>query len=249
MSKELLAIILAAGIGKRLGAEYANLPKCLLPMGERTLLERHLELLQAAGVGEIVIGTGFESGRIQQTLDRWPGTVKCSTFHNPDYRQGSIVTLWHARDLLRAGKDVLVMDADVLYGRELLERLVRTGHANCFLLDRDLEAGEEPVKLCVRDGRLVEFRKRIEIDAEYCGESVGFFRFSPAVAAELAARVEAYVAEGRVDEPHEEAIRDLLLSEPSRFGFEDVTGLPWIEVDFPQDVIRARDEILPRIGD
>jgi choline kinase len=48
-------------------------------------------------------------------------------------------------------------------------------------------------------------------------------------------------------EPYEEAIRDVLLAEPRQFGYEDVTGLPWIEIDFPEDVKRARDDILPRL--
>jgi choline kinase len=40
----------------------------------------------------------------------------------------------------------------------------------------------------------------------------------------------------------------VLLGAPKSFGYEDVTGLPWIEIDFPEDVVRARDEILPNLG-
>ena len=67
------------------------------------------------------------------------------------------------------------------------------------------------------------------------------------MAERLAMRTEAYVAAGRRDAPHEEAIRDLALEYPAEFHIEDVTGLPWIEIDFPEDVARARDEILPRL--
>jgi choline kinase len=49
------------------------------------------------------------------------------------------------------------------------------------------------------------------------------------------------------DAPHEEAVRNVLLREPGAFGFEDVTGVPWIEIDFPEDVVRAREQILPAI--
>ncbi len=49
-------------------------------------------------------------------------------------------------------------------------------------------------------------------------------------------------------ELYDEALRDLLLSEPpGTFGFEDVTGLPWIEIDFVEDVERARAQVLPRL--
>ncbi len=52
--------------------------------------------------------------------------------------------------MLVAGDDILLMDADVLYDRCIIERLVKTNISNCFLVDRDLEPGDEPVKLCVR---------------------------------------------------------------------------------------------------
>jgi choline kinase len=117
-------------------------------------------------------------------------------------------------------------------------------------LDRDFEPGDEPVKLCVQNGQLVEFRKQVAADLTYdfAGESVGFFRFESAFARRLATRTEYYVAAGRHEEPYEEAIRDLLLETPSAFGYEDITGLPWIEIDFPEDMKRAENEILPLLG-
>ena len=114
----------------------------------------------------------------------------------------------------------------------------------------NLEAGEEPVKLCVRDGRIVEFRKQVDpaLAYDFHGESVGFFKLSEEMALALAEMVERYVSAGRRDEFYEEAIRDLVLGDHGpRFGFEDVTGLPWIEIDFPQDVARAEREVLPRM--
>jgi choline kinase len=131
----------------------------------------------------------------------------------------------------------------------MIGRLRDSPHPNCFLLDRDFEAGEEPVKLCVRAGRLIDFRKRIDknLKFDFQGESVGFFRFSAGTAAALIRRAADYVNEERLDEPYEEVIRDLLLQDPARFGYEDITGMPWIEIDFPEDVQRAERDILPRL--
>jgi choline kinase len=47
----------------------------------------------------------------------------------------------------------------------------------------------------------------------------------------------------------EDPLRDVILEAPDVFGFEDITGLPWIEIDFPEDVVRARTEVLPRLLD
>ena len=245
------AIILAAGSGSRLGERNSGLPKCLLRLGGKTLLQRHLEILHGCGVSEIVLVLGFAREAIETELDGLNSGPRPVTLDNPQYREGSVVSLWTARHQLVRGGDVLVMDADVLYGRSLIERLLGSRFANCFLLDRDFIPGEEPVKLCVRGGQLVEFRKRIpqNLQFDFCGESVGFFRFSESAARQLAQICERYVNAGRTREPHEEAIRDLLLnSEPGTFGFEDITGSPWTEIDFPDDLRRAEEVILPRLS-
>ncbi len=239
------ALILAAGVGRRLSSESNRPPKCLLEFGGRSLLSRHLNTLENLGVHEIVVGVGYRANSVRQAITLHKPKANVQLVHNPDYEQGSIVTLWQLRHHLSDGKDVLLMDADVLYDPRILERLVNSVHCNCLLLDRDLEAGDEPVKVCVRDGQLIEFRKKVRVNADYCGESVGFFRFSADIAQQLAETCRRYIAANRREEPHEEALRDLLLSSPEKFGFEDITGLAWIEIDFTDDINRAKTEVLP----
>jgi choline kinase len=238
------AVILAAGVARRLGAAAGGRPKSLLEFGGATLLERHLVLLASLGVAPVTVVTGSQADLVEAAL-----AGRARTVHNPDYLSGSIVSLWTAREELTAGDEVLLMDADVLYHPDVLRRLVASRFRDCLLRDRGFEDGPEPVKLCTRHGTIVEFRKTVAPDIEYdaIGESVGFFRFSPESARELALLAQQYLDQGRRDEPYEEAVRDLILREPSRFGVEDVSGLPWIEIDFPEDVTRAREEVLPRI--
>ncbi len=243
------ALILAAGVGARLGRADDAPPKALLRFGGKSLLARHVEILAAAGVTKIVIGVGYRADLIEAEVASLETPVGIQFVTNPDYREGSMVTLWRLREALRAGDEILLMDADVLYHPEMITRLMTSRHPSCLLYDGDFEPGEEPVKICIRDDRIVEFRKKVEVAYDSCGESVGFFRLSPATARALADRAEHYLAAGRRAEMYEEAIRDLLLDGPGDpFGIEDVTGLPWIEIDFPEDVDRAENEILPRIG-
>ncbi|MEI1374703.1 phosphocholine cytidylyltransferase family protein [Nostoc sp. UHCC 0926] len=242
------AIILAAGVGRRLGKDGQIQPKCLLKFNGKSLLERHLNYLRHYQIDEVVIAVGYQAERIQEEIKALGAENWVSTVYNPDYTKGSVVSLWTVRQHLVAGDDILLMDADVLYDRRIIERLVKTNIPNCFLLDRDFEPGDEPVKLCVRDNYLVEFRKQVALGLAYdfAGESVGFFRFGSATH-RIATRTEQYVADGRHDEPYEEVIRDLLLETPETFGYEDITGLSWLEIDFPQDIQRAQNDILPQI--
>ncbi len=235
------AIILAAGRGNRLGKVAAGRPKCLLQFGGKSLLQRHMEILDGLGVDRIIIVTGYRHEDIEATLAALKPWTPVETIINPNYETGSVVSLHCAYNHLTDGTDTILMDADVLYDPAILGRLFNTSSGNCFLLDRDFEPGEEPVKLCLAGNTLVEFRKKpdTEISWNCQGESVGFFRFDSGVCARLAARTQSYIDNGRSGEPYEEAIRDLLMETPDSFNFEDITGLPWIEIDFPADVERA----------
>lgn len=238
------AILLAAGVGRRLG-QNRPMPKVLLRFGGRTLLERHLAALAGNGVGDVTITVGFEAEAIRAEVTRLGYAVDFVT--NADYRQGSLVSLAVQREALRSGETVLLMDGDVLYDARMIARLLEAGGENVLLVDRNIEPGDEPVKICFRGETIVDFRKQPEHRHDWHGESVGFFRFSPEMAGMLAARCEAYVAQGRTALEYEEAIRDLILEEPARFAAADVSDLPWTEIDFTEDVERAENVILPQL--
>lgn len=241
--------MLAAGLGSRLsGGDESHRPKVLLRFGGLTLLERHLRTMRNLGIESLTLVTGYHASEITRALDelRIGGFVR--VVENPDYRKGSVVSLWTARETLTNGGDVVFMDADVLYHPQVLERLIRAETANCLLLDRDFAVGDEPVKLCLRAGVLVEFRKVVSGSYDEMGEWVGFLKLSEPYAVRLARTLDRFMADGRFDEPMEEAVRELIQSSPAgAFGICDVTGLPWIEIDFAEDVAKARDVILPAI--
>jgi choline kinase len=245
------AIILAAGRGLRLQqADDRQLPKCLLQFGGMSLLERHLRLLKQSGVDDVVLALGYRHERVEAELDRLKWLPRPQIVLNPRFELGSVLTVHSAAEALTRGGDVLLMDADVLYDRRIATALVAgDGPANRVLIDRDFEAGDEPVKLCISEGVPVELRKKLEPDLKYdiIGESVGFFRFDRTGAGRLADLVEGYVSRDCAHMPHEEAVRDLLRERSQTFEVADVTGAPWIEIDFPTDVIRAAHEVLPQL--
>lgn len=244
------AIILAAGRGSRL-AEFnpESLPKCLLEFGGHSLLSRHLDLLYRLHIHTVDLVVGYEADRIIEHVGTLASRPDVAFHYNPRFEQGSVVSLRAASDVLTSGEDVLLMDADVLYHPQILARLVQSSKPNCFLLDRDFMPGDEPVKIALQNGLMVEFRKRLPAGLVYdqIGESVGFFRFGGLCAARIAKECERFESEGLADSPHEEALRNVLLENPADFDIEDVTGLPWIEIDFPEDVERANTEILSAI--
>ena len=142
------------------------------------------------------------------------------------------------------------MDGDVLYDHRMLDRLATAPRSDVFLMDREIEEGEDPVKLCFKDGLLVDFHKRPSVVFDWWGEWIGFARFSGGTAGKIAVACQRYMEAGRLDEIYEEAIQDIVVSAPpGRFSVEEVTGLPWVEIDFPDDLRRAREEVYPSLRD
>jgi choline kinase len=240
------AIMLAAGIGRRLAGRHP--PKPLLSVGGKTLLERHSEVLRSRGIDHLVLVVGHRETELRSEVERLGADGFVRLQRNPDYMRGSILSLWCARTILGSETGTLIMDADVFYHPDLMDRLLASPHPDCLLLDRNFEPGDEPVKVGVSDGKVVEFGKTIDGAAfDLVGEWPGFVKLSAPVSRALVGLMHELTEAGRIDAPMEDALRDLILRHPGILQWEDITGLPWVEIDFVQDLERAREEILPLV--
>jgi choline kinase len=241
--------MLAAGVGHRLGMGENAPPKALLRFDGETLLKRHLDILAHFGLFDLTLVVGHQADAIERELVALGGRDRVRTSVNPDYRTSSLLSLWTLREVLTAGQPVLYMDADVLYDWRMLERLLASPHENCILIDRSGAPDTEWLDVRIRAGRIVAFDKGVTLDDyDIRAEWVGFARFDAAMAARLAQTIERYVQDERLGVIYEEPMRDVML-EADSFGYADATGLPWIEIDFPEDLRRAHTEILPRLVD
>jgi choline kinase len=237
------AIILAAGVGKRFKEVTDRRPKCLIEIQGETLLARTLTALGAAGVREAVVVIGYRGEMIRRHIGPSCGGVRVRYVTNPRYTKGAILSLWSARE--EFDDDVIIMDADVLFPVALIDRLVRSPHANCFLLDGSSENTGEEQMLLTSGGRVLNIVRGGSGDFDVVGESVGFLKVSRADAPLLRSILDDFVAQGRDTIEHEEAFPVFLARRV--VGFERVDDLPWIEIDFPTDLDQAEREVLPRI--
>ena len=240
------AIICAAGRGMRLGA---TTPKVLLEIGGRTLLEWHALRLREAGVADAVIVTGHLREQIAAVL---PAIVsryqlRVTQVVNERFMEGSVLSLAAALPEVEQRSDpFLLMDADVLYPGEMLPQLIHAPEPTALLLDRNyLPRDDDPVLVPVKDGRPFDFRKQWNGEADFVGESIGFFKIGSADLPMLIAETRARTAGEDVRDSYDDVLRALVLAR--RFSHVDVTGMPWTEIDFPHDLVRARDAVLPAI--
>ncbi len=239
----MLAVLLAAGRGRRLEAPE---PKCLLQVRGKTLLERHIAAMTAAGVTSLVVVVGYEHQQIRDALGRLAPALPVEIVENPDFVRGSIVSLHRALPILRRAGG-LFMDADVIYPSELLRRLVTSKHDNCVLVDpRSSETGEE-MMVGITAGRVRAIARRVSpLAGQHCpggawdqiGESVGFAKVGAGGAEVLGRILDSEVEAGRLDQEYEAAMNVAFGEVP--WGFEPVGEVAWTEIDFAEDVERAK---------
>jgi choline kinase len=240
------AVIYAAGRGTRLQLDS---PKILLEFGGRTLLEWHALRLREAGVRELVLVTGHLRNQIAEILPRVRARhdVALREIVNPRFHEGSLLSLKVSLPEIEGSSEpVLLMDADVLYPTGMLDRLIRSAHDTALLLDREFATDDaDPMLVPVKNGRPIDFRKRWSGDADFVGESIGFFKIAPADFPLLIKETQARSRDSICADSYDDVLKALVLA--GRFGYEDVTGVPWIEIDFPADVIHARKQLVPMI--
>ena len=227
------AILLAAGRGRRLGSDQ---PKCLLSIEGKTLLERHLENLPAAGITTLTMVVGYMKESIEAALALLSPSIPVELIENPRFVHGSIVSLQVAADRLLEGG--IWMDADVLYPPALMAGLVKSAHPNCVLLDgRSDESGEE-MMVGTRGGHAKKIARRVGKEWDFAGESVGFFKVSAEGGRVMKRLLDEEVNAGRLDQEYEAAL-DRAFNEAD-FGFERADAFAWTEIDFEEDVVKAR---------
>ena len=245
------ALMLAAGVGRRLfGDDNDDLPKALLRFKGQSLLERHIEILQFCNIEELVLVVGHRKEDLIAEALRVADDGFIRWIDNPRYREGPILSLAAGEEVLRSGSDVLFMDSDVLYHPLLLEKLVASPHRTCLTFDREFQSDDDPVKVCLKDGIVVDFGKVIGEDHDMVGEWPGFMKMESYIAGLMMDAAQKIIDAEEIEGAYERVMKTVLKSEPPEtFGFEDVTNIPWVEIDYPSDFEKATDKVFPRISD
>jgi choline kinase len=233
------AIILAAGKGTRLDGSAVK-PKCLVEVGGITLLQRQIETLRNANIKRIVVVVGFAAESIREECDSDITFVENIHFAETS----SLYSLWLAREHLTDG--FVVLNSDVLFHPRLLANLLEFSRGDALLLS-DTDAtplGDEEMKVKLKKDLVIDISKEID-PLEADGENVGIVKFGAPGAKDLVGYIDQLIANGAVKEWAPRAFREFALNHP--LHALSTGGLPWIEIDFPEDYQRAVTEIYPRI--
>lgn len=234
-------LILGAGQGKRLLPLTEEIPKALLDIGGRRLIERQIDAFAACGIKEFVVLAGYRADLMADVLgqveaDR--GDISIRIVHNPFFAiSDNLASCWMARHEMTG--DFIQVNGDNLFRADMVERLLSAELAPVtVVINHKSTYDNDDMKVMMDGERLTEIGKTLPLEA-VDAEAVGMYLFRGE-----GGTLYREVLETSMYEPT--ALRQWFpsaigtLAKTCEIGVCAVDGLEWCEVDFPVDLQQAR---------
>ncbi len=241
------AIILAAGVGRRLRAALAaDTPKCLVDMGGRSLLALQLAQLRAVGVDDVLVVVGHRSELVRHEAETVAGTdMRVRFIDNPKHATTNTLVSF-ALTASWMDRAFFGLNGDVVFSQRLLG-LIRSTSSPVALAVEAKACGEEEVKVVIDHRQRVSTLGKALAPKACAGEFVGVAHFDAVGAAAFGTALTEGLTAPDAETAYFEAAIEPLCPRLDVHAVLLPPDEPVIEIDFPQDLIRARADILPRV--
>ncbi len=248
-------VIVAAGTSSRLRPLTDRLPKCLLKVGGKTILERTVSPLLEQGISRIAFVVGFEAGQIRAYLnDRYPGYEFTFVLNEQFATTNNAFSLFKAREFFLSSQssqeiteNLLILDSDIVFHPGLLNALSHPRDANRIAVRVKGEHDAEEIGVSVDNhGHVTKIGKHLDKKGIY-GESIGIELFSHDTGELLFKVLERRIREGKGRMEYYESAFQEMIDLGTTIDAVDVSDFPSIEIDVPADVEHAERVIIPAI--
>jgi choline kinase len=232
------AVLLAAGLGSRLGPLTERLPKALIAVGGQPLLAYAVRFAERAGARALTVVGGYGYELVEAELAR--RALAVTLLRNEAFRDGNLVSLMTARSRVSMEEELLVMNIDHIYRPAIAELVAQPASDVTACIDTDRTLGADDMKV-ERDGagHVRRIAKTLETwDAGY----VGMTKVPAVAAARYWAMADAALAEeGRAIHVERVLARLAMTERPP--ACRDISGHGWLEVDLPEERDRAEEAL------
>ncbi len=235
------AIILSAGQGKRLLPLTTRLPKCLLEIQGKTLLEWQVEQLQKCGIEAITVVTGFGAEEVDALIRQNCELQSIQTFYNPDYaKSDNLVSCWKVREEMN--EDFILLNGDTLFEAAVLTKLLATPvNPLTVTINHKDKYDADDMKVSLAETQLTKIGKTLST-SETHGESIGMILFrgnGPAIFTEALAHA---MSEPQAAHRWYLSVIDAIAQQKTVLTCS-IKGLQWCEVDCPTDLKHAESVV------
>ena len=238
------AIILAAGLAKRLRPLTDTTPKCLLDVGGKNLLHRTMDNIISNGIKEFIFVTGYRENMIKDFLKKNFPNVKIDFITNSDYsNNNNSYSLWMTKDFVI--DDFILLDSDILFNAGIITKLLNDENENAAAVNKSVKLDEEQIKVTLDSkNRILRMAKDVPLD-EAVGESIGIEKFSKSFGREIFEILDRKILkENNVNEFYEKTFEEIISRNDVRNSIYcvDVSEYECIEIDTVEDYYKAQNE-------
>ena len=237
------AVILAAGVASRLRPLTDNMPKCLLKVNGKTLLERTLDNFIDNGISDFLIVTGYLQNMIIDFVTANYPKINVKFIENKDYSTtNNIYSLYLAEEFAK-GEDFILSDSDILFSKDIISALLSDKSPNVLAMNRH-ELGEEEIKIISDNERnVLEISKVCSIE-KAVGESVGLEKMSANYSVALYKELHQMIDNEGLSNVFYEKCFERLIPQCYIFKYLDTTDFFSMEIDTVEDYNKIKDLII-----
>lgn len=236
---DMIGIILAAGFGKRLMPLTEHIPKTLVQIQEKTILEHIVTNLVDCGIQEICVVVGHGKEGVVLETNKLSKTFNCDfeIVENENYlRTNTGYSLLRAINCLKKSDDIVVINGDTVFDRRILKNLVKCDQTS-IVIDNVKDLTDESFKVKIaRGGKIVSMGKKLPI-ADATGEFIGLSLILEEDTILFKEILEKIVEED-VNQYYDIAFKKLSENNPIFYAY--TAGLIWTEIDYFSDLEYAK---------
>jgi histidinol-phosphate/aromatic aminotransferase/cobyric acid decarboxylase-like protein/choline kinase len=232
------AVILAAGMGRRLGSLTENNTKCMVELNGVRLIDRLLSSLEKFGVTNIVVVVGYKAENVRLHINSKWNHLNVTFVENKDfYKTNNVYSLYLAKDFLLQS-DTLLLESDLVFDEEILKNLILDKRKNIAVVSKYQDWMDGTV-VSIKNNQIESFILKTDQLGENLNKlfkTVNIYKFSKEFCKEVYVPVlEAYCGSDKLNSYYEEALSIISKIDSCVLGALDTNDLPWYEIDNMND--------------
>lgn len=230
-------------MGRRIAEISDGLPKSMIKFGDETILHYQIRNCLECGINEFTIVLGYRFDFIKEHVLEILKPSQVNFVKNDIFdHTNTLYSLWLAKDFFK--ESFIYFNADVIFHPQLLKKIT-TENGRSELLLETKKCGEEEVKMIIdTENTILQIGKKLPVD-ECAGEFVGIGKFDKSVLKTFKNKLNLGVEQGQENNYFEYAVD--LMAQEEKLHAVSTEDLPCIEIDFPEDLRKAKEEVFPSI--
>lgn len=236
------ALMLAAGMGKRLGKYTNNNTKCMVEVAGKKLIDRAIEAVEEAGINKMILVVGYEGQNLIDYIkaNYADSQMQFEFIYNKDYAtSNNIYSFYLAKDYV-VKDDTVLLESDLIYDKSLIRKMMTVKHKNLVAVARYKSWMDGTVVTCDDEGHITQFIDKADMNFELIGDyykTVNVYKLSKQFCKNVYIPfLEAYMKAYGLNSYYETTLKVVAHLSKTQLNAYEIGDMPWYEIDDAQDL-------------